>query len=203
MSFIPAAPSIETQISSSHMNQNTSALEFPRHTFDSAPAVSKPTLQKLKEAVGMVPNLAAAMAESPKLIEGFSAIRSIYQSGTFSPVEREVLSLTNAIENDCHYCRAIHSTFALKVGMPADVLSTLRAGGSPSDPKLKALTDFARAVVRDRGNVPPNTFQAFFDAGYSKAQALEVLLGLANSILANYSAHFTRPELDAPLQAQA
>ena len=37
------------------MNQTAFAIEFPHHTFDSAPAASKPTLQKLKEAVGMVP----------------------------------------------------------------------------------------------------------------------------------------------------
>jgi AhpD family alkylhydroperoxidase len=185
------------------MNQTISTLAFPHHTFDSAPAKSKPTLLKLKENVGLVPNLAAAMAESPSLIEGFAAIRAIYQSGTFSPIEREVLSLTNAVENECRYCRAIHSTFALKAGMPAETLRALREGNSPAEGKLKALADFARSVVRDRGNVPEATLQAFLDAGYTKAQALEVLLGLANSIIANYAAHFTHPELDEPLRAQA
>jgi AhpD family alkylhydroperoxidase len=185
------------------MNQTASVPTFPPHTFDSAPAASKPTLLQLKAAVGMVPNLAAAMAESPALLEGFATLRAIFQSGTFSPVEREVLSLTNAVENGCNYCRAIHSTFALKVGAPDDVVRRLRAGASPSDPKLKALVDFGRAVVRDRGHVPPETFQAFLDAGYTKAQALEVLLGLATSIIANYAGHFTEPELDEPLRAQA
>jgi AhpD family alkylhydroperoxidase len=185
------------------MNQTECVSVFPRRTFDTAPAESKPSLSKLKAAVGMVPNLAVAMAESPKLIEGFVAIREIYQSGTFSAVEREVLSLTNAVENECDYCRAIHSTFALSNGLPAEDVRALREGKSPADPKLKALADFARAVVRDRGFVPASTFESFLDAGYSKAQALEVLLGLANSIIANYAAHFTHPELDEPLRAQA
>jgi AhpD family alkylhydroperoxidase len=185
------------------MNQTVSAIAFSLHTFDSAPAGSRPSLLKLKEAVGMVPNLASAMAESPALLEGFVAIRAIYQSGTFSPIEREVLLLTNAVENTCRYCRAIHSTFALKAGVTPEVVRQLREGNSPADRKLKALADFARAVVRNRGHVPEQTFQAFLDAGYSKAQALEVLLGLANSIIANYAAHFTRPELDEPLRAQA
>jgi alkylhydroperoxidase family enzyme len=87
--------------------------------------------------------------------------------------------------------------------MSAETVRALREGNSPSDEKLKALADFARSVVRDRGNVPEHTFQAFLDAGYSKGQALEVLLGLANSIIANYAAHFTQPELDEPLRAQA
>jgi AhpD family alkylhydroperoxidase len=185
------------------MNQTVSTTTFSAHTFDSAPARSKPSLLKLKEAVGMVPNLAATMAESPALLEGFVAIRAIYQSGTFSPLEREVLSLTNAVENGCRYCRAIHSTFALKVGAPAELVRTLREGNPPTDRKLKALADFARAVIRERGNVPAETFQAFLDVGYTKAQALEVILGLANSLIANYAGRFTRPELDEPLRAQA
>jgi AhpD family alkylhydroperoxidase len=185
------------------MNQTASAPAFPVHTFDSAPAASKPSLLKLKETVGMVPNLAAAMAESPTLIEGFVAIRSIYQSGTFSPIEREVLSLTNAVENGCRYCRAIHTAFAHKVGMPGEAVRALREGKSPADRKLQALADFGRAVVRDRGQVPDETFQAFLDAGYSRAQALEVILGLASSLIANYTGHFTSPELDEPLRAHA
>jgi AhpD family alkylhydroperoxidase len=181
----------------------SSAPAFPHHTYESAPAASKPTLQKLKEAVGMVPNLAGAMAESPQLIEAFVAIRGIYQAGTFTAVEREVLSLVNAVENECRYCRAIHSLFATKAGLAPDEVGRLRAGESPTEPKLKALGDFGRAVVRDRGNVPPETLAMFLRAGYSKAQALEVLVALANSIIANYASHFTQPELDEPLRTYA
>jgi AhpD family alkylhydroperoxidase len=185
------------------MSAITSAPVFPHHTYDSVPAASKPSLQTLKEAVGMVPNLAAAMAESPKLIEAFTAVRAIYQSGTFTAVEREVLSLVNAVENECRYCRAIHSLFATKAGLAPAEVRRLRAGESPADSKLKALADFGRAVAHDRGNVPPEAFAAFLRAGYSKAQALEVLVALANSIIANYASHFTQPELDEPLHAHA
>src|ERR1044072_4000965 len=107
LSFLP----IQKKHTSLSMSQTASSTLFPQHTFDSAPAASKPTLLNLKAAVGMIPNLAAAMAESPTLIEAFAGVRAIYQSGSFSPLEREVLSLTNAVENDCRYCRAIHSTF--------------------------------------------------------------------------------------------
>ena len=185
------------------MSATASAPVFPRHTPDSAPAASKPSLQKLKESVGLVPNLAAAMAESPKLIEAFVSIRAIYQSGTFTGVEREVLSLVNAVENECRYCRAIHSLFATNAGLPPEEVRRLREGESPTDPKLKALADFGRVVVRDRGEVSPETLRAFLRAGYSTAQALEVLVALANSIIANYASHFTQPELDEPLRAHA
>src|SRR5262245_23715027 len=87
---------------------------FPVHTEASAPLASKPALERLRAAVGMVPHLAAAMAESTVLIEAFVGLRETFRRGTFSPVEREALSLANAVENGCRYCTAIHATFALK-----------------------------------------------------------------------------------------
>lgn len=57
-------------------------------------------------SVGMIPNLAASMAESPELLKGFLTIRQIFYSGTFSPGEIPVLALTNAFENGCRYCMA-------------------------------------------------------------------------------------------------
>ncbi len=39
--------------------------------------------------------------------------------------------------------------------------------------------------------------QAFFAAGYSKRQALDVVMGMAFSVMANYASHLTRPPLDS------
>jgi hypothetical protein len=44
---------------------------YPVHTIDSAPAQSKPVLQQLQQAFGLIPNIAAKMAASPVLINGF------------------------------------------------------------------------------------------------------------------------------------
>ena len=41
---------------------------FPVHTMESAPERSKPALRQLQSAFGMIPNIAAAMATSPVLI---------------------------------------------------------------------------------------------------------------------------------------
>ena len=61
---------------------------YPIHSIDSAPQDSRPFLQGLQQSLGMLPNLAAAMAESPERLKGFLAVRQIYQGGTFSPAER-------------------------------------------------------------------------------------------------------------------
>jgi hypothetical protein len=62
--------------------------DFPLHTIESAPERSKAALQQLQAALGMIPNLVAAMATSPVLIDGLvglfqkSARRQLYGSAS-------------------------------------------------------------------------------------------------------------------------
>lgn len=177
--------------------------QFPIHTLETAPTAARPHLLALEQSVGMIPNLAAGMAESPGLIEGFLAVRDLYAKGTFTGAEVQVLSLTAALENDCRWCMAFHTAMARKEGVsPADV-DALRDGRTPPDAKFGALSDFAREMVRSRGAVGATTLQRFLDAGYTRAQALEVILGMAFSLMANYAGHIVNPSLDAPLQPHA
>src|SRR5262245_2373463 len=100
---------------------------FSIHTVDTAPQASRPALERLRASVGMIPNLAGAMSSSPALIQGFVAVREAFQGGSFSALEREALSLANAVENGCRYCTAIHATFAAKAGLDAAEIARLRA----------------------------------------------------------------------------
>ena len=166
------------------------------HTIDTAPEASKPILQNLKSSIGMIPNLAATMAESPELLNGFLTIRKILYGGTFTPGEVQVLALTNAFENGCHYCIAFHTALALKEGVSKDTVAALRSGRSPQESRLRALSEFSRVLVKHRGHVSSNDLQKFIAAGFSKRQALEVVLGVAVSILPNFAHHLTQCALD-------
>jgi alkylhydroperoxidase family enzyme len=42
--------------------------------------------------------------------------------------------------------------------------------------------------------------ERFLGAGYTRAQALEVVLGMAFSLMANYAGHLVEAPLDEPLQ---
>ena len=166
------------------------------HTPESAPETSAEALRTLQAAVGLIPNLAATMAESPALLRGFLALRELYATTGFSPGEVQVLSLTAAYENDCAWCVAFHTAMALKEGVDRDAVDTLRQGRTPSHPRLGPLNNFARAMVRNRGRIDPPTLHAFLAAGYSKRQALDVVMGMAFSLMANYASHLTQPPLD-------
>src|SRR5262247_2804339 len=166
-------------------------VRYEIHNMATAPERSRPLLEELRKNIGMIPNLAATMAESPELLQGFLQIRDIVSHRSFNPGEVQVLALTNAFENACDYCMALHSTLALKAGVSQESVSALRAGDAPSEPRLSTLSDFSRALVRERGSVTAEQLAAFLAAGFTKAQTLEVVLGVAASILPNFAHHLT------------
>jgi uncharacterized peroxidase-related enzyme len=166
------------------------------HTLDTAPEGSRDALRALHAAVGLVPNLAATMAESPALLGGFVALRELYGKTGFSGAEVQVLSLTAAYENACTYCMAFHTGMALKEGVSRASVDALRAGTAPAEPRLAALSTFAREMVRRRGAVSGEPLRAFLGAGYSKQQALDVVMGMAFSLMANYAGHLAQAPLD-------
>jgi hypothetical protein len=72
---------------------------FPIYSLESAPEQSKPALNGLAQAFGMVPNIAGAIAGSPKLINGLVALFGQAHGGNFSEAHVQVLLLTNAVTN--------------------------------------------------------------------------------------------------------
>lgn len=181
-----------------------SSLTFPLHSVETVPAASQPALRRLRDSVGAIPNLAASMAESPVLIEAFVTLRGLFQTmSSFNAAERELLFLTNAVENRCEYCTAIHATFAVKAGAMQDTIDAVREKRPLADARQNALVEFARLVVRERGQVGADDLQRFLAAGFARHQALELLAALAISTMANYGRHLTHAPLDEFLLPQA
>jgi AhpD family alkylhydroperoxidase len=160
-------------------------------------------LRHVRATLGGVPNLAAGMAEAPSLVRAFFTVREIYAEGTLSAGDIQVLSLANAYENDCDWCMAFHSLVAEKSGVAAASIAALRAGGVPVDPRARALSDFSRDLIRHRGNVPATSLASFLAAGFTDAQVLEVVLGVAFSVMANYANHVIHAPLDEMLATHA
>lgn len=176
---------------------------YPIHTADSAPEGSRDTLRQVQATLGGIPNLAAAMAESPSLVRAFFALREIYAQGTLSAADIQVLSIANAFENDCDWCIAFHTLLAQKSGVSDATIDALRAGRSPSDSRARALSVFTRALIQHRGAVPPAALEAFHAAGFTNAEVLDVIVGVAFSVMANYAHHIVHAPLDNMLAAQA
>lgn len=172
------------------------------HTIESAPEGSKQALRGLQQAVGLIPNLAATMAASPVLLNGFVGAFGNFHGGTLTGAQRQGLLLANAVANRCPWAVAFHSTLALKEGIAARDVAAIRERRAPDDATLAALVTFTRALIETRGHVGADALRALADAGFGPEQALEVIAGLAVSVMANYAGNITEPRLEAPFEAQ-
>jgi alkylhydroperoxidase family enzyme len=72
-------------------------------------------------------------------------------------------------------------------GLDTDLIAALREGRILTDTRLEALRAFVRALVMEHGAVPEADRQAFFAAGFTPRQALEVVLGVATKVMTNYT----------------
>jgi AhpD family alkylhydroperoxidase len=176
---------------------------FPVHTIETAPEGSKPALQGLQKALGLLPNLAATMANSPALANSFVAAFGRFGESSFTGGERQILLLTNAVTNSCSWAVAFHSTIALKEGVNPTDVTAVRHRELPADPRLAALSTLTRTLIEKRGHLDDFDLKAFTAAGFDQDQVLEVITGLAVSTMANYTGNVADPPLEAPLQAQA
>ena len=177
--------------------------DYTLHTAATAPAGSQPFIQKAQRGYGFLPNLLATQAESPELLEGYMTLSDIFGKTSLSETERQIILMTNNRLNGCAYCMAAHTTISQMAKVPADVIESLRNGTTIADPKLEALRTFAGGINETRGWVEQNELDAFFAAGYTQQNVLEVILGTSLKVMSNYTDHIASTPVDAAFKANA
>jgi AhpD family alkylhydroperoxidase len=170
---------------------------------ESAPERSKPALQQLQSAFGMIPNIAGTIATSPVLINSLVDLFGNVRGASFTEAQVQTVLLTDAVTNGCRWAVAFHTALALNERSdPADV-QAIRAGRLPKDSKLAALSALARTMIEKRGRLDDEDVDRFIAAGFGKDHALEVIAILAASTITNYTGSITKTPLEAPFQAHA
>ncbi len=170
---------------------------FTIHTQETAPAASKPLLDKLQKGYGRVPGLYGVLAEAPKTLEAYQVLATLFKGTSLTTTEQHVVWLTINYENNCGYCVPAHTGLAKLDGVPDDLIEALRNGTPIGDSKLEALRTFTVQVVQKRGWLTDDDTQAFLDAGYTQQQILEVILGMAHKVISNYTNHVAKTPVDA------
>jgi AhpD family alkylhydroperoxidase len=176
---------------------------FPVHTIESAPEQSKPSLEALQGAFGMIPNLVGAMSTSPVLIGSLVGLFQKVHGGSFSEDQIQVVLLTNAVTNACTWAVAFHTALALQAGVDAADVKAIRERGTPNNPKNAALSTLARTLIEKRGQLDDLDVSRFLQAGFDKARLLEVIAVVAASTITNYTGNVTKPSVEAAFGAYA
>lgn len=171
-------------------------MHFDSLTAASAPEASRRFVRGSEKQFGFVPSPVAKAAHAPALLEHLFASFAAFERTSLTPLEREVVALTVAYENECHYCMAMHSAMLTKKGTDDRIVFALRNGTPLEDPALEALRRFARAVLLERGRVPAPIADDFARAGYGAQAALDVVLGVGVYVLSTLSNILSQAELD-------
>ncbi|KAI2694376.1 carboxymuconolactone decarboxylase family protein [Pseudomonas sp. TNT3] len=169
---------------------------FTLHDQNSAPEASKPLLEKSQKAFGVIPGLHAVMAEAPGLLKGYQVLHSLFLDSSLNADEKTVVWQTINVEHVCHYCVPAHTGIAKSMKVSDEVSNALRDETPLPTSKLEALRDFTLAMVRQRGELESTQMQDFYAAGYTQQNVLEIILGLSQKVMSNYTNHIAQTPVD-------
>jgi AhpD family alkylhydroperoxidase len=181
----------------------TNKLNYPTHTTASAPENSKSALEQLRKVFGVVPNIAGAIANSPKLINSLVGVFQQVHSSSLTEPEIQIVLLTDAVTNSCTYTVAFHTGLALQQGVSPEETEAIRERRVPKDKRFAALSSLAKTLIEKRGHASEQELDSFIAAGFTKEQVLEVVAIVAASTITNYAGTIANPPLDEPFRQYA
>jgi alkylhydroperoxidase family enzyme len=170
------------------------------HTIDSAPDKSKPILEKSVKTNGMLPNLHGVLASAPGILEGYQKLHELFINTSFDSEELTVVWQTINVEHGCSYCVPAHTAIAHSMKVDGELIEALRNQTAMPTDKLQALQDMTLSIVRNRGHVTDEELESFYAAGYGEQQVLEIILGLSQKVISNYTNHIANTDVDAPFK---
>ncbi|PWJ57007.1 AhpD family alkylhydroperoxidase [Dyadobacter jejuensis] len=170
---------------------------FKLHDLESAPENSKPLLEESNKAFGMIPNLHAVLAESPNILEAYKTLHQLFASSSFNNDELTVVWQTINVEHECHYCVPAHTGIAHMMKVDAAITDALRNRTALPSDKLQVLHDTTLSIVRNRGRISEEELNAFYTAGYTQQNVLDIILGLSQKVISNYTNHIADTPVDA------
>ena len=159
---------------------------------------AKALLDGVNAALGVVPNILATFARSPKVLEGYLALNKALGQGALSAKLREQIAVAVAGANGCTYCASAHTALGKGVGLGHEELA-LNLRGQSAEPRAQAALTFVRKVVAQRGRVADADVQALREAGFGEAEIVEIVTHIGVNMFTNYFNHIADTAVDFPV----
>jgi len=145
---------------------------------------------------GFIPSPLARLAASPGALRAALAGLNAFEHSSLAPLEREVVAMTMGVKNGCHYCISLHRRLLTILDAPAGMSEALEHNRPLESSKLEALRAFTLALVDRTGDVSEEAWQQFLSAGFDRAAALDVVVGVAAYTLTTFANRLTEAPLD-------
>ncbi|GII04205.1 carboxymuconolactone decarboxylase family protein [Planobispora takensis] len=168
---------------------------------DPATATGAPAelLQATKQTMGVVPNMAKALANSPAALRGFLGLFGALKEGVLRAADQERIALAVAELNGCSYCLSAHTMVSRNVArLPEEEIEAARRGES-DDPKSAAILRLAVAIAKDRGHLSQDDFEGARQAGLTDEEIVETVANVARNVFTNYVNETLAVDVEWPL----
>ena len=166
-------------------------------TRDQVDAKSQTIFDTLKKQLGMVPNLYAAIGYSSDALESFLGYSGKAGAGSFSKKEVEAIKLAVSEVNGCQYCLAAHTAMGKMAGFSEEETYGLRSG-EISDSRLRAITQLAADISKNRGKASADLKANFFAAGFDEKGLIDLISIVTAITFTNYVHGSTEVPIDFP-----
>ena len=110
-----------------------------------------------------------------------------------------MINLVVSQYNGCHYCQSAHTVLGGMNGFTPEQILEIRGGAASFDSKLDALARFTLSAAANKGNASAETKDAFFAAGYTEANMIDVVIVIGDKTISNYIHNLTGFAIDFPL----
>lgn len=151
----------------------------------------------LQKGLGFVPNLYAYYAKNETALGDYLALQN--RKSTLKAKEREVINLVTSQINGCRYCQSAHTVLGKMNGFTDEQVIEMRKGSASFDTKLNALVKFTASVVENRGRATEKSKDAFFEAGYTEANLIDVVIAVGDKTISNYIHNVVDFPIDFPI----
>jgi alkylhydroperoxidase family enzyme len=175
-------------------------MSFTLYTPETAPQAAQEELKNSVESFGWVPNLHAVLAEAPPVLAAYKNLHSLFQQTSFDAEELTVVWQSINLENKCHYCVPAHTTIAGMMEVDSALISALLEDKALPTEKLEVLKTTTKALLNQRGDLHDEQIARFKAVGYGNQQLLEIILGIAQKVISNYTNKLANTPLDDQFQ---
>ena len=169
---------------------------FTKPSLHCAPQAALDTLEKAREFYGYLPNLLLSMSPAPVLAKGYLELSGLAEQMDLTSRERQLVMLTVSRHHHCGYCIAGHSVKGEQQGLSPALIEAIREEEPVSHPKLAILREFTLKMVASHGGIEQPDLEAFLRAGYSQANALEVIALIGLKVMSNYTNRLVGTDTD-------
>jgi uncharacterized peroxidase-related enzyme len=151
----------------------------------------------MQKTFGKVPNLYAFFAWHNNALADYLALQN--RKSTLSANEREIINLVVSEANACAYCVPAHTAVTkILFGLSDEDIIGIRRAEIPTDTRLDSLAKLTRAIVIRRGRPSEESLAAFFAAGYTQVQLIDLVINIGDKVISNYLHNMVQIPVDWP-----